>query len=147
MTKAITINHAYPWGRSFDEYCRMFALSEQDLHSRIIGCADGPAALNAEMHRRGMSVVSCDPLYRFSADEIRVRVVATADELVAAARAAADRFVWDLITSPEQLGRIRLAAMEVFLGDYEAGRRQGRYLPHALPQLDLVDDSFDLALC
>jgi hypothetical protein len=51
-----------PWGRSFDEYRRMFAMSEADVHSRILGCADGPASFNAEATRRGLRVISCDPL-------------------------------------------------------------------------------------
>jgi len=52
-----------------DEYVAMFALSQQDKTSRILGCADGPACFNAEMHDCGHSVVSADPIYRFSAEE------------------------------------------------------------------------------
>ncbi|MCI5142695.1 MAG: SAM-dependent methyltransferase, partial [Candidatus Electrothrix sp. ATG1] len=33
-----------PWGRSFQEYVAMFALSEDDLGKRILGCGDGPAS-------------------------------------------------------------------------------------------------------
>jgi len=144
---AITINDAYPWGRSFDEYRRMFSLTNEDLQRRIIGCADGPAAFNAQMHRRGRRVVSCDPLYAFSAAEIRARIDETAPKLVALAREAADRFVWDRIASPEEMGRIRCAAMDEFLADYDAGRRDGRYVERSLPELGFADDAFDLALC
>ena len=35
------------------------------------GCADGPASFNAELSGRGGRVVSCDPLYRFDAAQIR----------------------------------------------------------------------------
>ena len=147
VTRPATINDAYPWGRSFDEYRRMFGLTGADLERRIVGCADGPAAFNAEMKRRGRRVVSCDPLYAFAADDIRARIEVTAPRLVALAREAADRFVWDRIASPEELGRVRLAAMEAFLADYDAGRREGRYLDRSLPELGLPDGSFDLALC
>jgi hypothetical protein len=147
VTRPATINEAYPWGRSFDEYRRMFGLTDADLDGRIVGCADGPAAFNAEMNRCGKRVVSCDPLYAFSAGEIRERITATAATLVEAARKAAGRFVWDRIASPEELGRVRMAAMEAFLADYDAGRREGRYLDRSLPALGLADDSFDLALC
>jgi hypothetical protein len=147
VNDGITINDAYPWGRSFDEYRRMFVLTESDLAGRIIGCADGPAAFNAEMRRQGRRVVSCDPLYAFSAGEIRGRILAAAPQLVAKAREAAERFVWSRITSPEELGRLRMAAMEEFLADYNAGRAEGRYLDRSLPELGFPDDSFDLALC
>jgi hypothetical protein len=145
--KVVAINEAYPWGRSFDEYRRMFRLTEKDLAGRIVGCADGPAAFNAAMRRRGGRVVSCDPLYAFSAGEIRGRIDATAPQLMARAREAAERFVWDRIASPEDLGRVRMEAMEEFLADYDAGRSEGRYLDRSLPTLGFDDDTFDLALC
>lgn len=37
-----------PWGRSFEEYRRMFALSPDDLTGRLLGCGDGPASFNME---------------------------------------------------------------------------------------------------
>ena len=39
----IRLNEVIPWGRSFEEYRRMFALSDADLAGRILGCGDGPA--------------------------------------------------------------------------------------------------------
>jgi len=70
VSGGVTINEAYPWGRSFDEYRRMFNLTEDDLAGRIVGCADGPAAFNGGMRRRGKRVISCDPLYAFTGAEI-----------------------------------------------------------------------------
>lgn len=143
-----TIDRVYPWGRSLEEYRRMFGLSDADvLRSRVLAVADGPASFNAEATRLGGSVVSADPLYRFSADEIRARVAATRDVLVAAARRDAHRFVWERIRSPEELGELRTRATETFLADYELGRRVGRYLDRSLPQLGFGDDRFDVALC
>jgi hypothetical protein len=142
-----TINSAYPWGRSFDEYRRMFRLTDEDLRGRLLGCADGPASFNAEMHRLGRRVVSCDPLYRYGAEEIRARINAVCPELVETAGRERHRFVWDVIRSPRELGRVRMAAMREFLDDYEAGRRAGRYVTAALPELPFADGSFDLALC
>src|ERR1700689_195110 len=143
----ITIGNTYPWGRSFDEYTRMFALTEEDLRRRIVGVADGPAAFNAEMARRGNPIISCDPLYQFEATEIRSRIEQTRDLLVNLAKKEANRFVWDRVGSPENLGRVRMAAMGEFLGDYERGRREGRYLDRSLPNLEFADGSFDIALC
>jgi hypothetical protein len=99
------------------------------------------------MHRLGRRVVSCDPLYRYGADEIRARIDAVYPELVETAARERHRFVWDVIRSPEELGQVRLAAMRDFLDDYEAGRRAGRYVVAGLPELPFPDGSFDLALC
>jgi hypothetical protein len=136
-----------PWGRSFDEYVRMFSLGERELGLRIVGCGDGPAAFNVEMARRGNRVVSVDPLYRFSTAQIDGRIREIADDMVEGARRKADAFLWTDFRSPEDLGRRRLEVMQLFLADYEAGRREGRYLEAALPELPFGDGVFDLALC
>jgi hypothetical protein len=67
--------------------------------------------------------------------------------MVGRAARGRERFVWDVIRSPEELGRVRMAAMGEFLSDYDAGRRGGRYLAASLQWLPFGDGAFDLALC
>jgi hypothetical protein len=142
-----TLEQVVPWGRSFDEYRRMFALSEDDLGSHILGCADGPASFNAEALSAGHRVVSCDPLYRYNTSQIRERVRATAEVILEQTRRNADQFVWKTIRSIDELRALRTASMERFLTDFEAGQRENRYVDGELPALPFSDDSFDLALC
>jgi hypothetical protein len=143
---AFRLESIVPWGRSFDEYVRMFALSERDMSGRILGCGDGPAAFNAELSRRGGRVVSLDPIYAHGASAIEQRIAATRQEVMAQLRANPREFVWTTIASPEELERLRLEAMAHFLADHEAGLAEGRYLAGALPELPFPADSFDLAL-
>lgn len=138
---------AVPWGRSFDEYRRMFNLSDADLHRSILGCADGPASFNAAMSQRGHRVISCDPLYQFSAAQIQEQIDATYQTVMEQTRRNQDRFVWDSIPSPDALGEIRMAAMRDFLADYEQGAHDGRYIAAELPALPFAPGTFDLALC
>ena len=42
------------------EYRRLFALTDEDLVGRILGCGDGPASFNAEATARGHAAASCD---------------------------------------------------------------------------------------
>ena len=63
-----------PWGRSKDEYTKMFGLTSQDFRANILDCAGGPSSFNAEMTREGYKVVSCDPTYRFSVGELSGRI-------------------------------------------------------------------------
>jgi hypothetical protein len=149
MGKQMTFRYetAVPWGRNLEEYRRMFSLTDADFARRILGCADGPASFNAEMSKRGRRVVSCDPLYQFTADQIRARIDATYLTVIEQTRANQDRFVWDQIKSPEELGRIRMAAMTEFLVDYSQGAQDGRYITAELPNLPFSNQSFDLALC
>lgn len=136
-----------PWGRSFEEYLRMFALTEKDLNLKIVGCGDGPASFNAHMFKQGRRVVSCDPLYQLTATQIQDRIEATYENVMGQTRQNLDRFVWTAIQSLEELGQIRLAAMKMFLADFEEGKRTGRYVPAELPDLPFDADAFDLAVC
>jgi len=142
-----TLAGVVPWGRSYDEYCRMFALSEADLRLRLLGCADGPASFNVGATRRGARVVSCDPLYRFTMAEIRERISQTYDEIIEQTTRNADEFVWNDITSVDELGRLRMSAMTDFLSDFDRGNSEGRYVDAELPALPFDDRSFDLVLC
>lgn len=143
----LSLDSILPWGRSFDEYRRMFALGEADLRRRILGCGDGPAAFNAELTARGGDVVSIDPLYRFSAKKIAARIEQVFDGMIEKAREKQSVFLWEEIRSPEHLGEIRRAAMDRFLEDFRAGKKAGRYVNASLPKLPFDDNAFDLALC
>src|SRR5215831_2287204 len=126
----------------------MFALGGGELRLRLLGCADGPASFNAEATGRGLRVVSCDPLYRYGANAIRARIAAIFDEMVAQTRQNESEFVWsEAIPSVGALARMRAAAMDRFLDDYDAGRASGRYIDAELPALPFADGAFDLAVC
>lgn len=144
---SFTLENIVPWGRSLDEYVAMFALSDDDLKRRIVGCGDGPASFNARLTERGGQVVSVDPLYRFAADDIRRRIAETFDQVMEQTRKSRQEFVWTSIGSVTELGRRRMAAMEEFLADYCRGVEEGRYLDGELPHLPFADAECDLALC
>jgi hypothetical protein len=144
---AFSLDQIVPWGRSFDEYAGMFGLTEVDLSGHILGCGDGPASFNAEATRRGCRVISCDPIYQFSAAQIERRVHETYDTIMEELRPNADDYVWDAFSSPEGLGHARMTAMRSFLADYDRGKREGRYVNAGLPSLPFLDKTFDLALC
>ena len=125
----------------------MFDLMHADVASSVLDCASGPSNFNAEATRKGYRVVSCDPIYRFSAEEIANRIEETYEVVLTGVRTNKARYVWDGIGSPEELGEVRMATMHRFLEDFPEGLARGRYLPDALPNLGFVNDEFDLALC
>ena len=144
---SFTLDTVVPWGRSYEEYVSMFSLDGNDLRSSIVGCADGPSGFNAELTRRGGKIISVDPVYRFLKEEISGRIGETYEEVLGQTRRNKDEFVWTRIRSVEELGRIRMAAMQSFLSDFEDGLREGRYLAESLPSLPFTDRQFALALC
>jgi hypothetical protein len=147
--ESVQLHEVVPWGRSLDEYRAMFALSEEDLQGRLLGCGDGPASFNAELTALGKPrrLVSVDPLYLFTGPEIVSRVEQTYETIISQVKRNPHRYVWSYFADPDALGAARLKAMQIFLTDYERGRVQGRYLPAALPKLDFETNEFDLCLC
>lgn len=125
----------------------MFALTDSDLEDRILGCADGPASFNAGLTAQGGTVVSIDPLYRFSREGIRERIGQVFETVLEETRKNAHEFMWTSITSVDHLGEIRRQAMEAFLEDYPRGLAEGRYLDASLPNLPFQNREFGLALC
>lgn len=141
------LNEVVPWGRSFDEYQRMFMLLDDELARPIVGCGDGPAAFNSHATLRGCRVVSCDPLYVFSAKAIDRRIAEAYPQVLQSTRDHLENFVWTAIRTPEELGAVRMHAMRAFIRDFPAGKREGRYVAAGLPSLPFEDDAFGLALC
>jgi hypothetical protein len=76
----------------------MFDLAPQDLDGRILDCAAGPASFNAEATQMGYRVTSCDPIYRFTAEEISNRIDETYHTVVTGVatfgRRSARRNIW-----------------------------------------------------
>ena len=136
-----------PWGRSREEYRRMFNLTDADLGKRILGVGDGPASFNAEQTAVGGSIVSIDPIYAFSAQEIEKRIEATYPTVIENVQKEEAQYNWTNFQNTDELGKERMKAMNQFLTDYETGKQQGRYLAYALPNLPFSDQSFELALC
>jgi SAM-dependent methyltransferase len=147
MQMDLKLEKVVPWGRSSEEYIRMFDLTPDDLNLRILDCAGGPASFNAEMTCQGYQVVSCDPIYQFSAEQIAQRIQETYQTVINTAKATREYFVWQDIESPEKLGQIRMSAMQQFLEDFPLGIQQGRYVNGELPMLPFNTAQFELALC
>lgn len=143
----LKLKSVVPWGRCLDEYRRMFALTEHDLSRTLLDCGGGPASFNTEMTQQGHSVVSCDPVYQFSAAAITQRIDETYDTIINGVLENLDCYVWREIANPDALGQVRMAAMTQFLADFPAGVEAGRYQVAALPDLPFADGQFELALC
>ncbi len=143
----LTLDHVIPWGRSFNEYLGMFGLTPEELQGSILDCAAGPASFNAEMTQQGYRVISCDPVYQFSADEIRHQIKKIYPIVIEGVAANRENYIWHNLTSVEHLGAVRMAAMEQFLADFNLGVQQARYVTAELPQLPFNSSQFDLALC
>ncbi len=96
--------------------------------------------------RAGWLEPSADPVYRFTADQIRSRVREVYPEIISEVSKNSDDYVWESIRDVEHLGTVRMEAMELFFNDYEQGKQPGRYIDASLPELPFEGKTFDLAL-
>lgn len=143
----VQLDQVVPFGRTFDEYVKIFALSDADLEKKILGVGDGPASFNAEASRKGIKVISIDPIYQFTKDEIKRRFDAVVDNIINQVKNTPDDWIWSYHQSPEDLKSTRLKALNQFLEDYEQGKQEQRYLIQEVPYLTFKENEFDLALC
>ncbi|OUL18378.1 SAM-dependent methyltransferase [Nostoc sp. RF31YmG] len=144
---AMVLDNVVPFGRSIDEYIKMFNLTDADLNKKIIGIGDGPASFNAEMTSQGKSVISVDPLYQFSSDKILQRFNQVVDNIIDQVKATPNDWVWSYHKSPDDLRSNRVEVIQKFIADYDVGRNNHRYEVGELPKLAYSNQAFDLALC
>jgi hypothetical protein len=144
---AFELKQVVPWGRTMDEYIRMFSLTEDDLNKSIVGFGDGPASFNTEMNRLKRKVVSLDPIYQFSRAEIAERIEETRSTIIEQTSKNAEQFIWNEFSDIHSLENQRMSAMNDFLSDFEDGKKEGRYIAHSMPaKTTFKNGQFELGL-
>lgn len=144
---AVKLDSVVPFGRSLDEYTKMFSLTDAEFQHPILSVADGPASFNAEGTQRGYHITSVDPLYGFNAGQIKQRFDAVVDDIITQVESSLDDWMWSYHRSPDDLRNNREKAISLFCRDFDLGKREGRYELGELPQLDYPDAVYSLGLC
>ncbi|MEO0349236.1 MAG: SAM-dependent methyltransferase [Cyanobacteria bacterium P01_A01_bin.15] len=144
---AVQLDSVVPFGRSFDEYVKMFDLTPAELQGKLLSVADGPASFNAEGTRLGHRITSVDPLYCLSAHQIKQRFDAVVDDIICQVESTPDDWEWSYHYSPSNLRKNREYAIHQFCQDFPDGKSAGRYQQGELPRLDYADNTYDLGLC
>ena len=132
------------FGRVASDYEAMFALQVADLRGlRVLDCPSGPGSFVVEGRTAGVQVIGVDPLYEQPLDALVERGSRDVEHTIGRMRTNASRFAdIDL----DAYAHSKLRALTRFAGDFEAGKRDGRYITAALPHLPFADRAFDLAL-
>jgi len=103
--------------------------------------------LDRELTEQGGSVISFDPIYRFTREDIERRINEVRDTVMEQMRQNLDNYIWKKIKNPDELENLRMSAMKRFPEDYEKGKAEGRYVYHELPdRLPYEDNQFDIGL-
>src|SRR6056297_295055 len=130
------------YGRTFEEYCRLFDLTIGDLRGcRILDCPGGPGSFTAVAAQIGADATAVDPVYGPAVDELEAHCEATIDEIVAQVAEKRSFFDWSFYGDVATRERFASAAARRFLADYD--RCRDRYVDAALPALPFEADAFD----
>lgn len=144
---AFELSTVVPWGRTLEEYKIMFKLNETDLQKSIASFGDGPSSFNAEMKKMNYKIISFDPIYAFTKEQLIGRIQETKDIVMEQTRKNKENFCWTTIKDLNELEKIRMDAMNNFILDFEGGIKENRYIPHELPnKTNFIEKHFDIGL-
>lgn len=134
--------------RSFEEYVRMFACDAEELLSgKVLDAAAGASSFGAGARRRGIRVVSADPLYELSVDEMEAHGRAELEIAASKVSGLTHKFDWSYYGSQEEHTRKREESLKLFLEDYHALSATDAYVSASLPKLPFGDGTFTHVFC
>ena len=132
--------------RPLSDYRDMFLLSDADLTAGpILDCPGGASPFGAQTRAHGGTVVSVDPAYQSSREELSSRVRRDTAHAAGWIAEHPHNFDWAYLGSPTAFRRVFEVAADLFLADYSPDGE--RYVAATLPSLPFPDRSFRLALC
>lgn len=135
--------------RDFGEYLMMFGLDEQTILTLdILDCPGGASDFAARLRERSGRVVSVDPLYGSSPDQVATTVSEDLNRGLARAVEALELYDFSWTDGLHRYVERRQRAAQRFLADFTEDRARGGhgYVDAALPNLPFPDSAFDLAL-
>lgn len=135
------------FGRTADEYARMWNLSLADLTgSQVLDCPCGPASFIAACHDAGINAIGVDPMMGRLIDEMRRTGQKDIEDTMAAIESSQSGLA---SSDPETWMAEKYQALEHFLDDFRqhgpgGDADDGRYVAASLPNLPFADQSFDM---
>lgn len=133
------------WGQGVAEYQAMFDLTDKALETSILEFGCGPTAINATLHAKNTSIVSCDPLFALTEDLLIEEVNQLFARRVVELRS--DQYQLDTAAygGLEPFIHTRHLGCETFFHDFIQGLQQQRYIAPSSP-LPFSHAAFQYAL-
>lgn len=132
-------------GRTFDEYRKMFSLTDDELKRHtFLDCPAGACSFVAEANKKGINATACDIEYGKSFDHFQEQCDQEVEKIKIGFSGSEDLFDWSFYGSLDHLLTYRKKAAMLFLEDYE--QRIDTYVPGMLPTLRFLDNQFDIVL-
>ena len=146
MNKQLNLKDIALIGRTFDEYYRMFDLSNVPLKNEtILDVASGVSSFCAEANAKGYNVTASDKIYKSDASDIGQKCARDLDTVIKQLPDIADLYVWDYFKDIQSLKAQRERAYKLFVRDFKK-YGQERYVPVEYPVTDFGDNQFTISL-
>lgn len=145
--KPFQIDRVACFGRTLREYVEMFNLDLEKLRgTTILDCASGPASFTAEVQKKGIRAVACDPVYSLGIDDIMENAQRDIPACIKETQAHRDLFVRNNNREDVDFLEEKLRALNLFADDYKKIDACRRYIAAAFPNTPFYDESFDMVL-
>jgi hypothetical protein len=136
-------------GRVWDEYSRMFDLTQEELVGRkVLDCPAGACSFTAASNQLGLDVTACDMAYYHLVEELYNKGLQDIETtMVNMEKTEVEKnFIWHYFKSVDELRQIRTKALNECILDMKHNQKEKRYIPAVLPNLPFEDKQFDLTL-
>ena len=146
MDKKLELKDIVLIGRTFDEYYRMFELSNINFKDeKILDVASGVSSFCSEANSKGYNVTASDKIYHFSAKEIEEKCISDLKMVMEKLPSVADLYKWEFFKNIDVLKKNRERTYKLFIEDFrkENGKR---YITTEYPQTKFSDDEFTISL-
>ena len=132
-------------GRTFEEYLKMFSLSEEELQGKkILDCPAGACSFTAVGNKSGLDVTACDIAYYHSGQELKNKGLQDIEHAMEHMEKAQNNYKWNYFKDIEGLRNHRLSALQDCTKDMRESSE--RYIPVTLPSLPFKNEEFDILL-
>lgn len=138
-------NHISVWGRTLEEYKKMFSLDDILPLTKILSIADGPSTFNLQLRKLGIQIISVDPIYNLSVDDLKEAFKKSYLFNKQFFLEYPEKFNLNGIAEIEKLLAKRHSTFDSFIQDY--GENKSNYKFGELPILEFASNSFDLCCC
>ena len=146
MDKKLGLKDIVLIGRTFDEYYRMFELSNINFKDeKILDVASGVSSFCSEANSKGYNVTASDKIYSFSAEKIEEKCAEDLKMVMEKLPSVADLYKWEFFENVDALKKNRERAYRLFVEDFKK-MNGNRYIATEYPRTQFADKEFTISL-
>lgn len=145
MQRSLEIEDIVLIGRTFEEYSRMFNITDIRKSERILDVASGVSSFCAEANALGYNVTASDRIYHFSAEEIEEKCTKDLEITMEKLEPIMDLYKWEFFEDIASLKAHRRKAYKAFVDDFKYNSKD-RYVNTEYPNNAFGDKQFDVTL-